>query len=66
MTLDWQNTIVAVAVVSALAYLGIKGYRIIAGRKGSGCGSCSNCPEADQEQAKPLVQIDINRNPKRQ
>jgi hypothetical protein len=59
MSLDWQNSIALVLVVVAAAYLGWRGWLVLARRKG-GCGACASCP-ADQPQmiaGKPLVTLD--------
>jgi FeoB-associated Cys-rich membrane protein len=59
MTLDWQNLIALALVVAAAAYLGWRGWLVLARRKG-GCGACASCP-AEQPQTiagKPLVTLE--------
>jgi hypothetical protein len=66
MTLDWQNSIALVLVVLAAAYLGWRGWLVLARRK-AGCGACASCP-AEQSQTiagKPLVTLEANTKPQR-
>jgi len=59
MTFDFQNSIALALVVVAAAYLGWRGWLVLARRKG-GCGACPSCP-AEQSQSiagKPLVTLE--------
>jgi hypothetical protein len=59
MTIDWQTAIAAAAVFAAAVYLIRRGWRTIT-RKRTGCGACSNCPTAQDPEAKPLISLDAN------
>jgi hypothetical protein len=66
MTLDWQNSLALALVIVAAAYLGWRGWLVLARRKG-GCGACASCP-ADQPQTisgKPLVTLETITKPQK-
>jgi hypothetical protein len=59
MDFDWQNVIVGLIVVAALAYLARSGWQAVARRR-AGCGACSTCPaaKADEPAVVSLAPLD--------
>jgi hypothetical protein len=54
---DWQNIIVIVCIALAGGYLAARAWRVIAGTKLGGCGTCGSC-ESNQPSAKPFLSIE--------
>jgi hypothetical protein len=57
-----MQTFLALSIVAVAAgYLGWRSWKVVAGRKGAGCGTgCSSCPASENSglpQQKPLVTI---------
>ena len=62
---DWQEGLVLVAVLGALAYLGQRAWRALAAKSGGGCatGGCGSCPAGGREAGEVVGIGQIQRGP---